>query len=458
MRILICGAGQVGFGIAERLSREGNDVSIIDHEPNLVRRIGDLLDVRAFVGSGSHPDLLAQAGAADADMIIAVTHSDEVNMVACQIAHVLFDVPTKIARVRAQSYLDPRWNDLFRRDNMAIDVIISPEREVADMILRRLRMPGAFEVLSFADGKILVLGIGCSENCPVVDTPLRQLAELFPDLPAVVVGIHRAGRLFVPHSGDQLLAGDEVYVVCPQDQTERVMKIFGHDERRAHRVIIAGGGNIGFFVAKKLEEAQPEIRLKVIEHSRERAVSLAEQLDRAIVLNGSALEEALLHEAGVDTADIIVSVTNDDQVNILSSVLAKRLGSQRNLCLINSSGYMTIVRSLGIDAFINPRSVTVSRILQHVRRGRIRAVQTVLNGAGEVVEAVALATSPMAGRTLRDLDLPDGIRVGAILRKSKVIMPTGDTMIEVDDRVIIFATAAHVREVEQMFRVSLDYF
>jgi trk system potassium uptake protein len=458
MRILICGAGQVGFGIAERLSGEGNDVSIVDQDPALVRRIGDLLDVRAFVGDGAHPDVLDQAGARDADMLIAVTYSDEVNMVACQVAHALFDVPTKIARVRSQSYLESHWSDLFLRENLPIDVVISPEIEVGEMILRRLRMPGAFEVLGFCENEVLVLGISCEADCPVVDTPLKQLGELFPDLPAIVIGVYRDGRLFVPRSEDQLLPGDDVYVATPQPQTERVMKIFGHDERRAQRVIIAGGGNIGLFVARRLEQTQRDIRIKVLEHSRGRAVDIAEQLDRAIVLNGSALDEELLHEAGVSSSDMMVALTNDDQVNILSCVLANRLGCERNMCLINSSGYMTIVRSLGIDAFINPRSVTVSRILQHVRRGRIRAVQTVLNGAGEVIEAEALPTSPLVGRSLNQLDLPDGMRIGAILRRGKTVIPRGDTVVESHDRIVIFATKQQVHEVEQLFRVSLDYF
>jgi len=313
-------------------------------------------------------------------------------------------------------------------------------------------------VLGFCDNQILVLGINCDSNCPVVDTPLKQLGELFPDLPAIVVGVCRDGRLFVPRSDDQLLAGDDVFVATPQPQTERVMKIFGHDERRAQRVIIAGGGNIGLFVARRLEQTQRDIRVKVLEQNRERAVLIAEQLDRAIVLNGSALEEELLHEAGVSNADMMVALTNDDQVNILSCVLANRLGCERNMCLINNTGYMTIVRSLGIDAFINPRSVTVSRILQHVRRGRIRAVQTVLNGAGEVIDAEALPTSPLVGKALRDLDLPDGMRIGALRRRGRILIPRGDTVIESNDRIVIFATKENVPEVEQLFRVSLDYF
>ncbi len=458
MKVLICGAGQVGFGIAEQLATEGNDVAVIDNEPELVQRISDMLDVRAFVGHGSHPDILDKAGAKDVDMIISVTLHDEVNMTACQVAHSLFKIPTKIARVRDQSYLQPHWGNLFSSENLPIDVIISPEIEVGEMVLRRLSLPGAFETISFANEKITAVGVACLEDCPVVDTPLKQLTELFPDLPAVVVAIVRDGHLFVPRSEDQILAGDDVYFVAREDQVERTLKIFGHEEKEARKVIIAGGGNIGLYVAKKLEDFHNHVRSKIVEANRDRAIGIAEQLNRTVVLNGSALDEEILREADVTNAETMVALTNNDQVNILSSVLAKRLGCERNLCLINNANYMTIIRSLGIDAHLNPRAVTVSRILQHVRRGRIRGVHSVQNGAGEIIEAEALETSPIVGQPLKDLDLPDGVRIGAILRKKDVIIPSGATAINAHDRVVMFAIAEHVRKVEQMFRVSLEYF
>lgn len=458
MKVLICGAGQVGFGIAERLSAEDNDVSIIDNSASLIQRVSDILDVRGFVGHGSHPDVLDEAGAGDADMIIAVTLHDEVNMVACQVAHSLFNIPTKIARVRAQSYLETHWRDLFSREHMPIDVIISPEIEVGDMVLRRLSLPGAFETVSFADGAISVVGVSCEEDCPVVDTPLKQLTELFPDLPAVVVAVVRNGTLFVPHGGDQLLAGDDAYFVAPNDQVERTLKIFGHEEEQARRVIIAGGGNIGQYVASRLEEMHGATRIKLIESGRERAVEIAEQLNRTVVLHGSALDEDVLKEADVNNADTMIALTNDDQVNILSCIMANRLGCARSLCLLNNTSYTGMVRSLGIDASINPRGITVSRVLEHVRRGRIRAVHSIQNGAGEVIEAEALETSPLVGKPLREIDLPDGLRVGAVLREGEVRIPDGDMQIMAHDRVVIFATAENVHEVEQMFRVSLEFF
>jgi trk system potassium uptake protein TrkA len=458
MRVVICGAGQVGYGIAERLAAEKNDVSVIDTSPHLVQVVRDTLEVRGFVGHGAHPDTLAQAGADGADMLIAVTLHDEINMVACQVAHSLFNVPTKVARVRAQSYLQPHWANLFSSDHLPIDVIISPEVEVGEMVLRRLALPGAVDTVRFANNEVVVIGVLCSEDCPIVDTPLEQLTELFPDLEAVVVGIIREGKLFVPRSGDAMLVGDLVYVVAAKDQVRRTLSIFGHEEQEATRVVIAGGGNIGFYVAQALEARNAHVRIKIVEAARERAISIADLLKRSVVLHGSALDREILHEADIEDADTLVALTNEDEVNILACVMAKRLGARRTMALINSRNYPDITRTLGIDATVNPRAVTVSKILQYVRRGRIRGVHSIQDGEAEVIEAEALETSSLVGRPLRELDLPDGIRIGAIYRDGKVLAPAGSTEIVAKDRVIIFATAERVRQVEQMFRVSLEFF
>ncbi len=457
MKVIICGAGQVGLGIAERLASEGNDVSIIEQSPALVQRANDMLDVRAIQGNGAHPDVLARAGAPSADMLIAVTLSDEVNMIACQIANSLFETPTKIARVRAQSYLDKQWTKLFSRDSIAIDYIISPEIEVANVVMRRLALPGAFETASFAEGLILAIGVNCGPECPIVNTPIRQLAELFPDLPATIVAIVRNGQLMAVTSEEPLEVGDDVYLVLPNEQVPRTLKIFGHEETQARRIIIAGGGNIGLFVAQAIEQREHNVRVKIIESQRERAVTIAETLQRTVVLNGNALSEELLREADVAATETLVALTNNDQVNILTSVLAKQLGCQRSLCLVNSPGYTNMVRSFGIDAQVNPRAVTVSRILQYVRRGRIRAVHEIHDGAGEIIEAEALETTPVVGRPIRSLDLSPGVRFGIIVRQGKIMRPTGDTELMPRDRVILHAPAAHIRQVEQLFRVSPDY-
>lgn len=458
MKVIICGAGQVGFGIAQRLSVEQNDVTVLDSSSELIQSISDSLDVQGFVGHGSHPDDLQRAGAEEADMIIAVTSIDEINMVACQVAHSLFNIPTKIARVRAQSYLSPEWQDLFTRDNMPIDVIISPEVAVGESILQQLAVPGAFETISFADGLITVLGVTCEEDCPIVNTPLKQLTELFPDLSAVVVGISRDGRLFVPHSDDQMHSGDDVYIIADSSQVERTLAIFGHQERQARRIIIAGGGNIGSYVARKLEERQSRTNVKIIESDRKRAIEIADQVDRTVILHGDALDPEIMREAGMAQAETFVALTNHDQVNILACIMAKRIGSARTLSLVSNSDFSSMIRSIGIDAFISPRGTTISTILQHVRRGRIRGVHSVQNGRAEVLEAEALETSPLIGRPLFEVGLPDGMRIGGIVRDGKVLIPDGQMQIKKGDRIVIFALADQVKTVEQMFRVSLEFF
>jgi trk system potassium uptake protein TrkA len=458
MRVIICGAGQVGYGIAERLAAEQNDVSVIDTSPDLIRAVRDTLDVRGFVGHGAHPDVLEAAGAPNADMIIAVTLYDEVNIVACEVAHALFNVPTKIARIRAQAYLRPHYQDLFSRDHLPIDVTISPELEVAEMVLRRIAIPGATDVVRFADGKIAMVAIDCLDDCPVINTPLSQLSELFPDLPATVVGVSRNGKLFIPHSADQLFAGDLAYVITTKEQVRRTLGLFGHEEQEATRIVIAGGGNIGLHVARTLEQRQSRTRVKIIENTRERAIAVADELRRTVVLQGSALDQKLLLEADIQDADLMVALTNNDQVNILASAMAKRLGCKGNLALINNPAFHDIAGTLGIDAYVNPRAITISRVLQHVRRGRIRAVHSVHKGLAEVIEAEALETSPLVGSALRDVELPDGVRVGAVFRDGVVLKPNGSLKIKAKDRVIIFAMASAVKQVEQMFRVSLEFF
>jgi len=458
MKVIVCGAGQVGLGIAERLSAEGNDVSIIESQPALVQRANEMLEVRAIQGNGAHPDVLERAGARDTDMLIAVTLYDEVNMVACQVARLLFNIPVRIARVRSQNYLDRRFNELFADQGIAIDYIISPEIEVGTAVMRRLELPGAFETFSFVDGQMTAMGISCDENCPVVNTSLSQLADLFPDLQAAIVAILRDGEVRIAHSHDRLREGDDIFIVVPTSLVSRTLQIFGHDETQARRVIIAGGGNIGVYVAKAIEREQGTVRAKLIESRRERAVEIAEVLKKTVVLHGSSLSEELLREADIQSTETLVAVTNDDQVNILTSVLAKQLGCQRSMCLFNAPGYSNMIRSFGIDAQVNPRAITTSRILQFVRRGRIRGVHAVFNGRGELIEGEVLETSPLVGRPISKLRLSDGIRIGGIWRSKQAIHVRGNTELQPKDRVIVFARAALVRDVEEMFRVAPDYF
>lgn len=458
MKVIICGAGQVGYGIAEQLSREDNEVSVIDTSSALIAAITETLDVRGYVGHGAHPDMLAKAGADQADMIIAVTRHDEINIVACEVAHALFSVPTKVARIRDQSYLAPEYGDLFSRENMSIDVTISPEIEVGKMVLRRIAFPGATDVVRFADDNVFMLAIECMEDCPVINTPLQQLSQLFPDLVATVVGVYRDGHLKAVDSTEQLRVGDLVYVICQQQHARRTLGLFGHEEKEASRIVIAGGGNIGQYVARSIEQLQPKTRVKIIEADRERAVAASEKLNSTIVLNGSVLDQKILQQADIGDADLIVTLTNNDQTNILGAVMAKQLGCKSNLALLNAPSFHDVAKSLALDAYINPRAVTISRVLQHVRKGRIRSVYAVQKGNGEIIEAEALDTSPLVGQALRDIDFPQGIRIGLIYRDKKVLRPDGGTKIKAKDRVVLFASSDAVREVEQLFRVSIQYF
>lgn len=457
MRIIICGAGRVGSGIASRLAVENNDVTIVDQSKDLIRTITERLDVRGVVGNGSYPDVLVEAGAREADMIIAVTYSDEVNMIACQIAHTLFNVPTKIARIRASGYLDPRYSDLFARNHMPIDVIISPEREVSEAIMQRMSTPGAFETKSFVDGKVWAVGVRLEEDCPILNFPLRQVASLFPDLKITIVLIKRDNKIWRAHADDQLAAEDEIYFVADRNDVGRALDIMGKAERQARRVIIIGGGNIGLFVANGLEKLG-NTKIRLIERDRARAEAIAAQLERTIVLQGDGLDRALLREAGVEEAESVIAVTNNDQVNILASVVAKREGAKRAMALINDYDYGPISEAVGVDGFIDPRATTISTVLQHVRRGRIKGVYSLADGGAELIDAIALETSPLIDKPLREAELPEGVMIGAVYRDGIVSMPNSATVIKAGDRIVLLALRDYVKDVEQMFRVSIDYF
>ena len=458
MKIVICGAGQVGSGIAEKLASEDNDVTLIDTSSELVQAMSSSHDVHGITGHGSHPDVLEAAGAADADMIIAATFADEVNMMACEVAHAIFGVPIKIARVRSQSYLAPAYKKMFSSSNTAIDFIISPEIAVGEMVLRRLALPGAFETIYFAGNKAVALGIRLDEDCPVINTPLSQLTELFPDLGAVVVAIRRGENLFVPHSSDQMMAGDHVFVIAGSESASRVLTLFGHEEKPASHVLIAGGGNIGLYVAEKIEQLGTGTKIRIIENNEARAEYISERLRRAVVLNGSALDDEILREAGSGQTEAFVALTNDDKVNILSGMTAKLHGAGQVMTLVTGHDIGSLAMQLGLDTVIDPRSVTISSILKHVRRGRIRGVHPVLGGAGEIVEAEALETARVVGHKLREVELPEGVRVGVLVRGDEVLIPTGDTEIRPGDKVVMFALKDSAHELQNLFRVSMEYF
>jgi trk system potassium uptake protein len=460
MKIIICGAGQVGGQIARHLAREegANQVTIIDQNAALIRRITDAHDVNGITGFASHPDVLERAGARDADMVIAATQSDEVNMVVCQVAHSIFSVPRKIARLRAPSYLNAIYSDLYRREHLPIDVVISPEFEVADAVMQRLAAPAAFDIESFLEGEAQLVGIALDESCAVLNTPLRQLSELFSTLKAVVVGVRRGERLFVPEPIDQLYAEDQIYVFAASGDVPRVMEIFGKTHVRVERTLIVGAGNIGLHVAQKLEAAERRVRLKLIEKNRARAEVAADALKRTVVLNGDGLDLDLLEEANVSSMDAVLALTDDDKTNILACVRAKTEGAKLVVALVNDPSLIGLIAPMGIDAYVNPRSTTVSSILRYVRHGRIRAVYSIGDAEAEVIEAQVLGTSAIAGKTVRDADLPDASLIGLIKKGDQVVVPRGDTRLAEGDVLTIFAMRGSVADVERLFQVGLDFF
>ncbi|NKX46258.1 Trk system potassium transporter TrkA [Roseicyclus persicicus] len=458
MKVIICGAGQVGWQIARHLSGEKNDVTVVDSNPDLVRRATDTLDVQGLTGFASYPDVLERAGARDADMIIAATFSDEVNMVTCQVAHSVFAVPRKIARLRARSYLNAIYSDLYRRDHLPIDVVISPEEEVAQAALARIRSPATFDTESFLSGDAQMLGIQLDPDCPVLETPLKQLSELFSTLRAIVVGVRREGTLFAPEPGDQLFAGDQIYVFTHVMDVGRTLEIFGKAAKRPERVLIIGGGNVGLTVARALESGPDRVRVRVIEKSRAKAEVAADALERTIVLHGDGLDMELLREAGVDRVDAVLCVTDDDKTNLLASVRAKSAGAALSIALVNDPTLVPLMNPLGIDAYVNPRATTVSSILRHIRHGRVRGVYSIGDAEAEVIEAQVLSTSSIAGRQIREIDFPEGALVGAVQKGGKVVRPHGTLRIEEGDVIVIFALAADVPAIETLLQVSIDFF
>lgn len=458
MRVIICGAGEVGFNIASYLSRENNDVTVIDISPEMIARINMDIDANGLVGSASSPEVLNAAGASEADMIIAVTEHDEVNMVACQVAHSLFNVPKKIARIRDQVFRDPVWANLFSRAHMPIDVIISPEVEVAKAVDTRLSVPGTTSVTPLADEKLYLCGVLCEEDCPLVNTPLSQLADLFPEVNAKIIAIVRKGSCFIPEREDQMLIGDEIFFLAEFSKLSRVLSAFGHEEKPADNIIIVGGGNIGLSLARQIQKTNPDVQLKVIESDMARASFLSEHLDDVLILNASGLDKNILQEANVAQTDTFIAVTNDDETNILASLLARQYGCNRVIPLVNRDAYNVLTGTLGFGAVMSPKAITVSTVMEHVRRGRIKAVHSFLGDFAEILEVEASDSSAILNVPIKEVDFPKGVFVCAIVRDEEIIIPHGQDAIREGDHVVIFSVLDKASKVEQMFSAQVDIF
>jgi len=458
-KIIICGAGRVGISITEHLSNEGFDITVVDSNVDAIQKATELYDVQGVLGLASHPNVLEDAGINDADMIIAVTQSDEINIAACHIAKSIFSTPTMIIRIRSKAYLEPRYVEYLLKD-VKVNRIISPEDEVASAIVNQWRTPGAFDVAEFARSSVTMLGVSCKNDCPILDTPLRNLIDLFPDLSVTVMAIIRGTKLIVPRGGDDIiLSGDRVYLACPTMQIDRTLKAFGHAEITAEKVTISGAGAIGIRVAEEIHKISPETNLTILELDKDKARYAAETLEYATIILGDSLDPEIIKEARLGQGETYIAATNNDEVNILSSLLAKRSGASHTVALINLPVFIPLFNSLDLEGVVSPPNLTSSSILQEVRSGQIEHVHSIIEEFGEVISFEALKSSSIVGKKLKDIKLPNDVSLGAIVKENQSILsPRGITIIEAGDIVVMFVPVKSMKKVEELLSVNLDFF
>ena len=455
MNIIICGAGRVGFTIAKILTEQNHSITVIDQSSDDIQKINDNLDVKAIVGKATSPSVLEKANTKDTDMIIAVTRNDEINMLICQIAYTIFKVPKKIARIRSQDYLNSKYSTLFNRENLPIDFIISPELEIAKSIQRKLEAPGALDNIPFAENKIRLLEILIEKDCPLEAIKLNEITKKYPNLNANILGVVRDEKFLSLKKNDVMNINDKAYVIINASQMQETLKAFGHEEKISNKLLIIGGGNIGFNLAKNLENSIEDIRIKIIEKDKERAELIANDLNNSIVINGNGLDQDILEEANLKEVETVLALTNDDEDNLMVSVLVEKFSqNKRTMALINKPNYSLLQSSLKIDDLIDPRMDTVSTILKHVHKGTIETAYTILNGEYEVIEADIIETSELINKELKNANLPEGIRIGAILRKDKVLIPRSNSKFEKNDTVVFLSRRDQIPLVENIFRIS----
>jgi len=455
MNIIICGAGRVGFTIAKILTEQNHSITVIDQSSEDIQKINEALDVKAIVGKATSPIILENVNSKEADMIIAVTKNDETNMMICQIAYSLFKIPKKIARVRAQDYLNPKFSKLYNKENLPIDVIISPEIEIAKSIQRKLESPGALDNVPFADNKIKLLEILIEESCPILEIKLNELTKKFPKLNANILGVIRDEKFIFLKKNDVMKKNDKAYVIINSLQMKETLSAFGHNEKISNKILIIGGGNIGFNLAKNIEQSFEDARLKIIEKDKKRAEIIANELNNTIVINGNGLDEDILAEVNLEDVETVIALTNDDEDNLMVSVLVEKFSKdKKTMALINKPNYSLLQSSLKIDDLIDPRMTTVSSILKHVHKGTIENAYSILNGDYEVIEAEIIETSELINKELKNCDLPDEIRIGAVLRKNEIIIPRSDFVFKKDDTVVFLTKKDQLPLVESMFRLS----
>ncbi|MEM9304555.1 MAG: Trk system potassium transporter TrkA [Pseudomonadota bacterium] len=457
MKIIILGAGQVGSNVAASLSREENDITVVDLDQGKLAELQDKLDIRGIIGNASHPRVLTRAGAEDADMIVAVTNSDEINMIACQVAYTIFQTPTKIARVRAAEYLD--YPELFRGEHCPVDVLISPERLVTEHVQRLIEYPGAAQVLDFADGRAQLVAIEISSSSALAARKIRELKDILPTgIEIRVAAIFRSDRQIIPDADTRIELRDTVFFLAARRDIRTVMAELRRLEPAVRRIILAGGGNIGSNLALAIED---RYHVKILERHHDRAREIAEELEKTIVLKGDATDENLLREENIDQTDVFCALTNDDEANILSSMLARRLGARKVISLVNRAAYVDMIESGTIDIAVSPQQVTIGALLTHVRRGHMVRVHSLRRGAAEAIEAVAhgdAASSKVVGRTIEDIELPEGATIGGIVRGDQLIIAHHDTVVESEDHVILFVVDKDcIGTIERLFQVGVTF-
>jgi len=455
MNIIICGAGRVGYTIAKLLSEQDHSITVIDQSSEDIQKINDDLDVKSIVGKATYPSVLEKANAEDADMIIAVTRNDEINMLICQIAFSIFKIGKKIARIRSQDYLNPKFSLVYNKENLPIDVIISPEVEIAKSIQRKLEAPGAIDNVPFADNKIRLLEIDVNEKCPLINIELNKITKKFPKLEANILGVAREEKFIILKKNDVLKLNDKAYVIINSSQMQLTLDAFGHNEKISNKFLIIGGGNIGFNLAKNLENSHESARIKIIEKNKARAEYIANELNNSLVINGNGLEEDVLKEANIDDSETVLALTNDDEDNLMVSVLVEKFSKdKRTMALINKPNYSILQSSLKIDDLIDPRMNTVSSILKHVHKGTIETAYSISNGDYEVIEAEIIDSSELIDKELKNSNLPEDIRIGAVLRKNDIIIPSSKFIFKKKDIVVFLAKRDQLRVVENLFRIS----
>ncbi|MEE8400351.1 MAG: Trk system potassium transporter TrkA [Desulfobacterales bacterium] len=454
MKIVIVGAGEVGFHTASRLAIEDKDVVVIDKDADAIRRVSEAIDVQVITGSGSSPVVLAQAGIKEADMLLAVTDSDETNLVACLVAHVLSPTTKKLARIRAGDF--DAYHDVFRDESPHIDTIINPEAEVVKKIESLMRVPGAVDVGEFEAGRIKFVGIILDEDTQLAGIRLSALATHLGKPSPLIAAIIRDGELIIPRGDDRLLIGDTVYIVSEEDKLADTLAMFSKHADPVRRVLIVGGGRLAYRLAKVLEEKS--IATKLIERNQDRCVSLAERLSKTVVLHGDGSDQSLLSEENVADMDVVVSLTNDEETNILVSLLAKQMGARKTITKITKFSYFPLMSTIGLDLVVSPRLSAINSILQHVRKGKVVSTLAIKGEQAEFMEAVALETSDIVGKPIKDIKFPKGALVTSIIRGEKVIIPSGSSTIEPEDRIIIFTRRQDIDKIEKILAVSLEYF